>query len=529
MMQKRSLRVPGTLDGGLSWFAVLASFMTQFVVMGIHNVFGLLYLNLLTEFGESKATTAWVASISFGLTFVFSPLSSSLCKRFGCKAVTTLGGILVGVGLLLSSYVDSIFRMYVTYSFLFGLGSSMCYVSSVLVLSGYFSKNLVVANGIGLAGAGVGTISLAPALSLLLDNYYWRDALRILSATSLLLVISGLIYYLVPAPMEFSDANEYQEETKRIDFSFLKNKAYIVWIAVVGLVLFGFYIPYVHLVRHGQDLGIRKQKSAVLVGYMAMSQTVGKIVFGRIADHPRVNRVYLYQMCLLVCSVLTTLLPLFTTFNALLAYCIVFGFHEGCFVVLIAVLTGDIVGRKMMATAYGVMYFFTGIPMMLGPPVAGWMYEFTKSYEPAFYMAGAFTTLGVCLLFLVPFLLPPEVREEWRMRSNGFRMRIQSSTSSEATKSWTLDSGSFYSESEKDSVQDYEKKDLTVSLDENVFESSIAKRQSNDSGLGFILEKYFSMPRLVDQKDSLLGSFSDYSSSSDVWIHLLDPDRETIV
>jgi len=371
MMQKRSLRVPGTLDGGLSWFAVLASFMTQFVVMGIHNVFGLLYLNLLTEFGESKATTAWVASISFGLTFVFSPLSSSLCKRFGCKAVTTLGGILVGVGLLLSSYVDSIFRMYVTYSFLFGLGSSMCYVSSVLVLSGYFSKNLVVANGIGLAGAGVGTISLAPALSLLLDNYYWRDALRILSATSLLLVISGLIYYLVPAPMEFSDANEYQEETKRIDFSFLKNKAYIVWIAVVGLVLFGFYIPYVHLVRHGQDLGIRKQKSAVLVGYMAMSQTVGKIVFGRIADHPRVNRVYLYQMCLLVCSVLTTLLPLFTTFNALLAYCIVFGFHEGCFVVLIAVLTGDIAGRKMMATAYGVMYFFTGIPMMLGPPVAG--------------------------------------------------------------------------------------------------------------------------------------------------------------
>lgn len=57
MMQKRSLRVPGTLDGDLSWFAVLASFMTQFVVMGIHNVFGLLYLNLLTEFGESKATT----------------------------------------------------------------------------------------------------------------------------------------------------------------------------------------------------------------------------------------------------------------------------------------------------------------------------------------------------------------------------------------------------------------------------------------------------------------------------------------
>lgn len=57
MTQKRSLQMHGTLDGGLSWFVVLGSFMTQFVVMGIHNVFGLLYLDLLTEFRESKATT----------------------------------------------------------------------------------------------------------------------------------------------------------------------------------------------------------------------------------------------------------------------------------------------------------------------------------------------------------------------------------------------------------------------------------------------------------------------------------------
>lgn len=161
--------------------------------------------------------------------------------------------------------------MYVTYSFLFGLGSSMCYVSSVLVLSGYFSKNLVVANGIGLAGAGVGTISLAPALSLLLDNYYWRDALRILSATSLLLVISGLIYYLVPAPMDFSDADDYQEETKRFDFSLFKNKAYMVWIAVVGLVLFGFYIPYVHLVgelRREAPYLYSKSSGSLVRGYL---------------------------------------------------------------------------------------------------------------------------------------------------------------------------------------------------------------------------------------------------------------------
>lgn len=529
MTQRRSFRIHGTLDGGLSWFVVLGTFMTQFVVIGIHNVFGLLYLDLLTEFGESKATTAWLASISFGLTFMLSPLSSLLCKKYGCRVVTILGGTLVGIGLLLSSFVDSILRMYVTYSLLFGLGSSLCYVSSILVISGYFNKNLVLANGIGLAGSGVGTITLATALNLILSSYYWRDALRILSATSLLILFSGLIYYLIPAPMTFVDAAEFQDKKKHFDLSFLKNKAYIVWLIVLGLCQFGFYIPYVHLVRHSQDLGIMKNKGAVLVGYIAISQTVGKIFFGRIADHPRVNRVYLYQMCLLACSVLTTLLPVFTTYKSLLTYCILFGFHDGCFIVLIAILTGDIAGKNKMATAFGVMYFLTSIPMMLGPPVAGWMYPVAQNYEPAFYMAGAFTTLGVCLLFLVPHLLPLKVHEEWRMRSNGFRQRIQSTTSSEATKSWTLDSGSFCSESERE-LEYCDKKDLSISLINNSLETNLVKEQSSGSGIGYIMEKYFSMPKLVNQKDSLSGSFCDYSIlSNDVWIHSLDPNRETNV
>ena len=124
-------------------------------------------------------------------------------------------------------------------------------------------------------------------------------------------------------------------------------------------------------VRHCQDLKIPKNKAAVLVGYIALSQTLGKIFFGRVADHARVNRVYLYQLCLLICSVLTTLLPVLTSYKSLMAYCWLFGFNDGCFVVLIAVLTGDVAGPGKLASAYGLMYFITGFPMMLGPPVAG--------------------------------------------------------------------------------------------------------------------------------------------------------------
>ena len=48
--------------------------------------------------------------------------------------------------------------------------------------------------------------------------------------------------------------------------------------------------------------------------------------------------------------------------------------------VLTAVLTGDIVGKQKFAPAFGLLYCITGVPMMLGPPVAGKIrLKFTKT------------------------------------------------------------------------------------------------------------------------------------------------------
>ena len=109
----------------------------------------------------------------------------------------------------------------------------------------------------------------------------------------------------------------------------------------------------------------------VLVGYIALSQSLGRVCFGRLADHPRVNRVYLFQFSLLVCSVLTTLLPVMKSYSALLTYCWLYGISDGCFGVLLAVLTADIVGKNKFASGLGFLYCFAAFSLMLGPMVAG--------------------------------------------------------------------------------------------------------------------------------------------------------------
>ena len=178
---------------------------------------------------------------------ILGPITCSVCTKFGCRAAAIFGGFLFGFGLLCSSFVDNIYKMFLTYSLLFSTGCSLCYYSSVLVLSEYFSKKLVLANGLGLAGAGVGTLALAPFVEFLQSQFHWRVTVKILSALSVVLVVSGLLKSLVPSPTSHVMVTK-ETEKKRLDFSMLKNKAYLVWVMVVSLVLFGFYIPYVHLV-----------------------------------------------------------------------------------------------------------------------------------------------------------------------------------------------------------------------------------------------------------------------------------------
>ena len=119
------------------------------------------------------------------------------------------------------------------------------------------------------------------------------------------------------------------------------------------------------------EYGVPMNKASLLIGFMSVSSTIGRLFFGHIADSKRINRLYMYQISLLGIGVANTLCPLLVNFPGLLVYCTLFGFFEGCYVCQCAVLTGDIVGAERMATGVGTLFGIKSIPLTLGPPLAG--------------------------------------------------------------------------------------------------------------------------------------------------------------
>ena len=185
--------------------------------------------------------------MAMGLNFFFGPISSALCDRFGCRIVSFAGALLSVLGLFLTSFIQEVHKMYVTYGLVWGVGSSFAFVSSIVVLGQYFDRRLALANGIATSGSGVGSLVAGPLINYLLQSTGWKNSMRILSAFALVLWIAALLF---KPRKNHCDITEKREKSKLFDTSIWKSKAYVMWVATVALFQFGYLIPFVHLVSY---------------------------------------------------------------------------------------------------------------------------------------------------------------------------------------------------------------------------------------------------------------------------------------
>lgn len=392
----------GKPEGGWGWIVCCGTFSVNFIVFGIHNSFGVVYEYLVDEKSMGEAETAWVGAMAGSLNFLFGPLTSILCDRFGCRRVAFVGALLSVTGLFLTSLVTRLHYMYLTYGLLWGIGSSFSFVPSIVMLGEYFDKRLALANGLGTSGSGVGSLVASPAINYLLRVVGWSNSLRILSGAAVFLVVACFLYK--PHKTRQRDRNVTKQCSQLCDVSIWKNRAYVVWVLTVALFQFGYPVPFVHLVKYADDLGIPPSKGSWLVGILSIMSTVGRVIFGKLCELRCVNKIYMYQFSLLAIGLSTVICPITESYAGLVAYSVVFGFFDGCFVGQVAVITGDIAGKERLSQAIGNMFGVVAIPMSLGPPVAGWLYESSGSYHQAFFVCGSVAIASSLFVFIVSHL-----------------------------------------------------------------------------------------------------------------------------
>src|SRR4051794_1223659 len=171
-------------------YVILAlCFLNMLVMRGVNGSFGVYYVALLDEFSWSHSDGASIASANFLVYALAAPFVGLVFDRFGPRVLMPFGGALVGSGLLLSGFGNSLPDFYFSYGLLTAVGQgALGFVGHNALISFWFIRRRATAIGIASMGQGLGALVMVPLTQYFITSRGWRSTFMI-SATVILLAV----------------------------------------------------------------------------------------------------------------------------------------------------------------------------------------------------------------------------------------------------------------------------------------------------------------------------------------------------
>lgn len=121
-----------------------------------------------------------------------------------------------------------------------------------------------------------------------------------------------------------------------IDFSLLKDWAFVLFLVSNIFTNLGFNAPFLFIPDRALEYGFGKEKSAMLVSIVGIANTVGRVLFGYLSDIRWIkpHRLYLYNTGLVIAG-LATAFSSVETYGGQITYSIFFGVFIGKYTLII--------------------------------------------------------------------------------------------------------------------------------------------------------------------------------------------------
>ena len=171
---------------------------------------------------------------------------------------------------------------------------------------------------------------------------------------------------------------------RMMDFSLFKDPIFMMYAVSNFLTSIGFNAPYVFTVDRAREFGIggvgvkedgtvdeENDDAAFLISVIGIANTIARLLLGWLSDRQGINRLYLYNSCLVVCGISMGLSSYMTTYASQALYCAIFGVTSGAYVGLTSVVLVDLLGLDKLTNAFGLLLMFQGIASIIGPPIIG--------------------------------------------------------------------------------------------------------------------------------------------------------------
>ncbi len=389
--------------------------------MGINLALGILYTwsviskGIPEEWGwtqSDKSMPYAIACLIFSLVMV---PAGRMQDKLSPRLVATIGGILVGAGMVIASFTTSPIGYILGFGVLAGAGLGFGYASATPPAVKWFAaaKTGMIA-GIVVSGFGLASVYTAPLTTWLIAAFGFKTAILLLGILFLAVVVT-LAQILKPPPKGYippgsEPAKKLGIGDKKEDFlprEMLKTvQFYILWFmyacgAGAGLMIISKLAAIAKL-QVNIELGF------VLVAVLAVGNGGGRIIAGMLSD--KIGRKATMFLCFVSQAVLIILISRATGDNALgkipamVIISMFIGANYGANLSLFPSITKDFYGLKNFGMNYGLVFTAWGAGGFVLAFLAGKMYDIHKTFAIAYYGASILLVLAAITVF---FLKPP--------------------------------------------------------------------------------------------------------------------------
>jgi MFS family permease len=402
------------------WRMVGASCAVRVLGAGLHSFgFTVFFLPLSQDLNLNRTSTSLAFSLARAEGAIEGPIVGHLLDRYGPKPIMLAAVLLMGVGYLLLSQINSYAAFLFVYLGVISLAHAGGFMHAPMVLiNTWFIRYRARAITISSAAFGLGGVLVAPVLSVIVQTWGWRWGAAV--AGMLFLVIGVPLALMIrrspesmgllpdgDQPVSPEAGADGAEQTRKAEGDVtvaeaLRSFAFWGSVLAAGIRNGSYHAIAVHFIPLMVWKGLTQAEAALLLSAYAFLGMAATLVFGWFADKtnkPRLNAFILFA------AAGGMFLPIFgSSFWLLLLFTIFFAAVETTFPLGWAVV-GDLFGRKHYAKIRGYMVLFYTWGGVIGPVIAGAIFDRWQTYEPLLW--------GLIVVFIVAGIFFASLNRSW--------------------------------------------------------------------------------------------------------------------
>lgn len=362
-----------------------------------------------TPLGKLFGWSAPVVAMAFTVNNAISPipmiLGGFIQDRKGAKYNTIIGGILFGLGLILTAYVQTPTQLYITYGVIAGLGVGIAYSGTIANTVKFFPDKRGLAAGLATAGYGSGATIVAPIASSLIINQGVLTTFKLLGVVFLTIILLGSIF-IKRAPVGYKPegwepkAQVNLAKPAAIDKKWTEMLQDPRWYVLACMFVVGT-LSGLMIIAHASPIGqeifkLTPQVAALYVSLIAIANTLGRIVWGWVSD--KIGRYNTLTILYAVAAAMLFVLANVTTPFGFAISAMGIGLCYGGAMGIFPSIVSENYGNKNFGVNYGITFAAFGIAAFYGPQIAAKVKMANHgNYSQAFYIALALSLVGIIL------------------------------------------------------------------------------------------------------------------------------------